>query len=128
MQGAAFMGAFFRVSPLGARGRLDEAQLIDGIRAQLQKKFGKLGDRVVEDNLRVIRRGYDELRGRHDAWRWRTTATTRATVPPSPPLLDVDGRGRRRQPGPLLRAGLRVGAAGQDPIADPFARSARCRP
>jgi pyruvate-ferredoxin/flavodoxin oxidoreductase len=27
----------------------------------MQRKFGKLGERVVEDNVRVIRRGYDEV-------------------------------------------------------------------
>jgi pyruvate-ferredoxin/flavodoxin oxidoreductase len=61
MQGAAFMGAFFRASPLAEREGLDEKTLFDGIRKQLQKKFGHLGEKVVEDNVRVIRRGYDEL-------------------------------------------------------------------
>jgi pyruvate-ferredoxin/flavodoxin oxidoreductase len=56
------MGAFFAVSPFAGREGLDEAKLFDGIRTQLRKKFGKLGDRVVEDNLRVIRRGYDEVK------------------------------------------------------------------
>jgi len=62
MQGAAFMGAFFRTSPLAEREGLDEKKVFDGIEAQLRKKFGKLGERVVQDNLRVIRRGYDEVK------------------------------------------------------------------
>ncbi len=61
MQGIAFMGAFFRASPLAEREELDEERLFEGFRAQVEKKFGKLGSRVVEDNLRVIRRGYDEV-------------------------------------------------------------------
>ncbi len=61
MQGAAFLGAFFRISPLMKRESLDEATLFDGIRAQMQAKFGGKGERVVEDNVRVIRRGFDEL-------------------------------------------------------------------
>ncbi|MEW6320341.1 MAG: 2-oxoacid:acceptor oxidoreductase family protein [Acidobacteriota bacterium] len=61
MQGAAFMGAFFRASPLAKAEKLDERTIFDGIRRQLQKKFGHLGEKVVEDNVRVIRRGYDEL-------------------------------------------------------------------
>ncbi|MEE8488642.1 MAG: 2-oxoacid:acceptor oxidoreductase family protein, partial [Gemmatimonadota bacterium] len=61
MQGAAFLGAFFRVSPLMARENLNEKTLFEGIRAQMQAKFGSKGERVVEDNVRVIRRGFDEL-------------------------------------------------------------------
>ncbi|MDX1581984.1 MAG: 2-oxoacid:acceptor oxidoreductase family protein [Thermoanaerobaculia bacterium] len=61
MQGAAFLGAFFAASPLLEREGLDRDRLFDGIRSQFQKKFGHLGDRVVEDNLRVIRRGFDEM-------------------------------------------------------------------
>jgi len=61
MQGAAFMGAFFRASPLATMEKLDERTIFDGIRKQLEKKFGHLGKKVVEDNVRVIRRGYDEL-------------------------------------------------------------------
>ena len=61
MQGAAFLGAFFHVSPLMANENLDEATLFEGIRAQMQAKFGSKGERVVEDNVRVIRRGFDEL-------------------------------------------------------------------
>ena len=61
MQGAAFMGAFFHASPLAQAEKLDEQTIFDGIRKQLKKKFGHLGEKVLEDNVRVIRRGYDEL-------------------------------------------------------------------
>ncbi len=61
MQGAAFLGAFFSASPLLEREGLSRDALFEGIKKQFQKKFGHLGDRVVEDNLRVIRRGYDEM-------------------------------------------------------------------
>ena len=62
MQGIAFQGAFFAATGLLAEHGLDEESLIDAMRERLQKKFGAQGARVVEDNLRVIRRGYDELR------------------------------------------------------------------
>ena len=62
MQGAAFMGAFFRTSPLLAREGQSEDALFKGIGKQLQKKFGAKGAQVVEDNMRVIRRGYDEVK------------------------------------------------------------------
>ncbi len=61
MQGTAFLGSFFKASPLAEREGLDEDKLFEGIRAQIQYKFGHRGERVVEDNVRVIRRGYDEL-------------------------------------------------------------------
>ncbi|HLF57073.1 MAG TPA: 2-oxoacid:acceptor oxidoreductase family protein [Thermoanaerobaculia bacterium] len=61
MQGIAFQGAFFKASPLAREAGLDEARLVGAIREQLQHKFGAKGARVVEDNLRVVKRGYDEL-------------------------------------------------------------------
>jgi pyruvate-ferredoxin/flavodoxin oxidoreductase len=61
MQGAAFMGAFFVASPIAERHGLNETQLFEGITDQLQKKFGKRGQHVVDDNVRVIRRGFDEV-------------------------------------------------------------------
>ena len=62
MQGIAFQGAFFGGTGLLEEHGLDEERLIDSMRERLGKKFGARGARVVEDNLRVIRRGFDELR------------------------------------------------------------------
>jgi pyruvate-ferredoxin/flavodoxin oxidoreductase len=61
MQGAAFEGAFFAATPVVKKAGLDDAQLIEAIRRQLQHKFGSKGARVVEDNMRVIKRGFDEV-------------------------------------------------------------------
>jgi len=61
MQGIAFQGAFFKASPVMAQAGFDEARLLEAIKLQLQHKFGAKGARVVEDNLRVVKRGYDEL-------------------------------------------------------------------
>ncbi len=62
MQGNAFQGAFFAASPLMEMAGLDEEKLFDSIEAQLDAKFGSKGKRVVEDNLRIVRRGFDETR------------------------------------------------------------------
>ena len=62
MQGIAFQGAFFSVSPVMEQAGLDDAKLLDAIREQLQEKFGSKGQRVVEDNMRVVKRGFDEIR------------------------------------------------------------------
>ncbi len=61
MQGIAFQGAFFATSPLLEKHGLSETKLLDAIRDQLQHKFGSKGARVVEDNMRVVRRGFEEI-------------------------------------------------------------------
>ncbi len=61
MQGNAFQGAFFAASPVMAGAALSEAALFKAIEAQLQAKFGDKGQRIVDDNLRVVRRGFAEL-------------------------------------------------------------------
>lgn len=60
MQGNAFQGAFFHASDVKERAGLSEETLFNAIEAQLQSKFGKKGKRIVADNLRVVRRGYEE--------------------------------------------------------------------
>ena len=62
MQGIAFQGGFFAASPVMEQAGLDDAQLLQAIRDQLQSKFGSKGARVVEDNMRVVKRGFDEIR------------------------------------------------------------------
>ncbi|MFP4509321.1 MAG: 2-oxoacid:acceptor oxidoreductase family protein [Spirochaetaceae bacterium] len=62
MQGNAFQGAFFAASPLMSTNDFTEQTLFEAIRSQLDKKFGSKGARVVEDNLRVVRRGFDEIK------------------------------------------------------------------
>jgi len=61
MQGIAFQGAFFAASPVMEQAGLDEPRLLEAIRSQLQHKFGSKGARVVEDNMRVVKRGFDEV-------------------------------------------------------------------
>jgi pyruvate-ferredoxin/flavodoxin oxidoreductase len=61
MQGIAFQGAFFAASPLMEKAGLSEANLLKAIEDQLQHKFGAKGQRVVDDNMRVVKRGFDEV-------------------------------------------------------------------
>jgi pyruvate-ferredoxin/flavodoxin oxidoreductase len=122
MQGAAFMGAFFRVSPLAEREGLDEKTLFAGIRDQMQRKFGKLGERVVEDNVRVIRRGYDEVvevKGSEVSAGEGQVALPVARIPDrlDMPVAEV-GIGN---PGRFFEQVCSVYKAGEEPLADPFA-------
>lgn len=120
MQGAAFMGAFFHASPLLAREGMSEQSVFEGIRAQLQKKFGKKGVQVVEDNVRVIRRGFDELVPVEPSEADGDTAA--GEVPHMPALMDVehqqDGIGNQGRFWEQVCALCKIG---QDGIADPFA-------
>ncbi|MGD8594851.1 MAG: 2-oxoacid:acceptor oxidoreductase family protein, partial [Gammaproteobacteria bacterium] len=65
MQGIAFQGAFFAAAfiaiPVMEKAGLDEARFLKAVKDQLQHKFGGKGARVVEDNLRVVKRGFDEI-------------------------------------------------------------------
>lgn len=120
MQGAAFMGAFFRTSPLVAAADLGEEELFEGIRTQLEKKFGHLGERVVSDNLRVIKRGYQEVR-RIDTEIEATSGDDLESPPVIPEILDVtDCRDGIAHPGRFWEQVGSLYSTGQDPIADPF--------
>ncbi len=61
MQGNAFQGAFFHASDVKERVGLTEDALFQAIENQLEAKFGKKGARIVQDNLRVVRRGYEQI-------------------------------------------------------------------
>ncbi len=120
MQGAAFLGAFFKTSSLVGREGSNEAKVFEGIRKQFQKKFGHRGETVVEDNLRVIRRGYDQVA----AVTLTDVETSEApgTVPHIPALLDVpEAEQGVGNPGRFWEQVCTVCALGQDGIADPFA-------
>jgi pyruvate-ferredoxin/flavodoxin oxidoreductase len=121
MQGAAFMGAFFRGSPLMEREGLGEEKLFEGIKAQLNKKFGHLGERVVEDNLRVIKRGFDEVVVL-DYTSLSVESDEAIATPQMPAVLDgtgwKDGFGN---PGRFWEQVAYLYKSGDDPIADPFA-------
>ncbi len=121
MQGAAFMGAFFKVARLPGGAELTEEKLFEGIRAQLAKKFGHLGERVVEDNLRVIRRGHDELRELD----YSGLSVEDVETPELPRMpVELEAGGWREGFGHPGRFWEQVGflyKTGDDPIADPFA-------
>ncbi|HEX8725282.1 MAG TPA: 2-oxoacid:acceptor oxidoreductase family protein [Gemmatimonadaceae bacterium] len=120
MQGAAFLGAFFKTSPLVAREGSSEAKVFEGVRRQFQKKFGHRGATVVEDNLRVIRRGYDQVQPVEPAAVEEHEEA--GTVPHIPSLLDVpDAEPGVGNPGRYWEQVCTLCALGQDYIADPFA-------
>ncbi|OGK79751.1 MAG: hypothetical protein A2X52_01760, partial [Candidatus Rokubacteria bacterium GWC2_70_16] len=121
MQGAAFMGAFFRVAPLLQGQGIDEAKLFHEIRSQMVKKFGRLGANVVEENVRVIHRGYDEVR-ELDLSAHEVSTTEIGRVPERPARLDEDrSQSALSSPGRFWEQVGYLYSTGQDGIADPLA-------
>ncbi|MFQ5352560.1 MAG: 2-oxoacid:acceptor oxidoreductase family protein, partial [Candidatus Binatia bacterium] len=71
MQGNAFLGAFFRVSPFLEQNGIDQDYYRQVVREQYEKRFGRFGDAVVEANMTVMSEGFELLQevpyGRVDA-------------------------------------------------------------
>jgi pyruvate-ferredoxin/flavodoxin oxidoreductase len=61
MQGIVLLGIFLRVTPFQAQSATSEEQLLQGVEKSLRKYFGKRGERVVQDNLKAVQRGYQEV-------------------------------------------------------------------
>lgn len=62
MQGNAFLGAFFKVSPFLKTFRIPAEEFLSTIRKQYEKKFGRFGAAVVESNMTVMQSGFDSVR------------------------------------------------------------------
>jgi pyruvate-ferredoxin/flavodoxin oxidoreductase len=120
MQGAAFMGAFFATSPILENEGMTEERLFEGLEDQMREKFGKKGEQVVRDNVRVIRRGFDEVVEIPvlDASRDEATEAPAARMPT---MMDVPAEDGLADPGRFFEQVCAVCAVGQDGIADPFA-------
>jgi len=62
MQGNAFLGAFFRVSHLLQEFGITQEQYREVVYKQYVKKFGKLGEAVVQSNMEVMLQGFDQVK------------------------------------------------------------------
>ena len=62
MQGNAFLGAFFSVSPILKDFGITSEQFRDAVHKQYVKKFGRLGDAVVTSNMEVMTKGFELVR------------------------------------------------------------------
>jgi len=89
MQGNAFLGAFFKVSPLLQDFAISNEQFEEVVRNQYQKKFGKLGQGVIESNMTVMTQGFGRVT---EIKVGEITAADRSTLRGLPMLpLDIDG-------------------------------------
>jgi pyruvate-ferredoxin/flavodoxin oxidoreductase len=62
MQGNAFLGAFFAVSSLLNEFGITQEQYREVVHKQYVKKFGKLGDAVVQSNMEVMMQGFSQVK------------------------------------------------------------------
>jgi len=62
MQGNAFLGAFFAVSPMLQEFGITQEQFREVVHKQYVKKFGKLGDAVVQSNMEVMIQGFERVK------------------------------------------------------------------
>jgi len=62
MQGIVLLGAFLRLTPYARESNMTDDQVYAGVEKALRKYFGKRGDRVVQDNLDCVKRGYGEMK------------------------------------------------------------------
>ncbi|MCE9546023.1 MAG: 2-oxoacid:acceptor oxidoreductase family protein [Planctomycetia bacterium] len=62
MQGIVLLGAFLRLTPYARDSGMTDDQVFAGVEKALRKYFGKRGDRVVQDNLTCVKRGYSEMK------------------------------------------------------------------
>jgi pyruvate-ferredoxin/flavodoxin oxidoreductase len=61
MQGIVLLGAFLHLTPYARDLEMSDETVFAGIEKALRKYFGKRGERVVQDNLTCVRRGYHEM-------------------------------------------------------------------
>jgi pyruvate-ferredoxin/flavodoxin oxidoreductase len=62
MQGIVLLGAFLKLTPYAQESEMSDEHVYEGVEKALRKYFGKRGDRVVQDNLNCVKRGYSEMR------------------------------------------------------------------
>jgi pyruvate-ferredoxin/flavodoxin oxidoreductase len=62
MQGIVLLGAFLRLTPYARDAQMTDDQVYAGVEKALRKYFGKRGDRVVQDNLTCVKRGYGDMK------------------------------------------------------------------
>ena len=62
MQGNAFLGGFFAVSPMLQEFGITQEQFRDVVYKQYVKKFGKQGEAVVQSNMEVMIQGFERVK------------------------------------------------------------------
>ena len=62
MQGIVLLGLYLRATPFAQDRGMERDELWLAVERSIRKYFGKGGEKVVQENLQCVRRGYDEAR------------------------------------------------------------------
>jgi pyruvate-ferredoxin/flavodoxin oxidoreductase len=119
MQGLAFMGAFFNAAALVGQQGLTRDRLFEGLRERLTNQYGHLGPAVVEDELHVLMRGFDEVRPLDLAGLGDDGRSARIPLIPSAMAGADAGKGPGNQ-GEFWNQVCALYKTGSDVLADPF--------
>ncbi len=126
MQGIAFQGAFFSASPVAEKAGFTQQRLLEAIHSQLQHKFGGKGARIVNENMSVVKRGFDEVKPvPHGSIEQTTAGGNGATRQPALPVLLKQQPQSKAPISDIHRFWEQTGSfyargIGTDSIADPF--------
>lgn len=61
MQGIVLLGIFLKITPFMEVFKISEDALFKGVEKSLRKYFGRRGEKVIQDNLNAVKRGYTEV-------------------------------------------------------------------
>ncbi len=125
MQGIAFQGAFFSASPVATKAGFSHERLLDAIHEQLTHKFGGKGARIVQENMAVVKRGFDEIKQVQYGSIAETATDKEATREPSLPVLLKSQPRSKSASSDIHRFWEQTGSfyargMGTDTITDPF--------
>jgi pyruvate-ferredoxin/flavodoxin oxidoreductase len=104
MQGNAFLGAFFAVSPLLHEFGITQEQFRQVVHKQYVKKFGRLGEGVVNSNMEVMTQGFERVR---EISIGELSAPDRSTLRGQPLLPVFPGNGHEEPCGSGCRSHFR---------------------
>jgi len=60
MQGIVLLGVFMRTMPFARERGMGHDELMEAVERSIRRYFGKGGERVVQENLECVRRGFEE--------------------------------------------------------------------
>ena len=104
MQGNAFLGAFFAVSPLLREFGITQEQFRNVVHKQYVKKFGQLGEAVVKSNMEVMTQGFERVQEIRVGKLEAEDRSSLRGVALQPSVIDDNSNGCRSFPAPAGQA------------------------
>lgn len=62
MQGVVLVGIFIKVTPFAADSGMGQEEILNSVEKYIRKYFGKRGEKVVQENLRCVKLGLNEVK------------------------------------------------------------------